>query len=173
MSPDGEKIISSDEALEIRKIPSHVVIGGGYIGVEFATLFSTLGSKVTIVEILESILPGLEGEWSGISEGSWRGMASRFNPIVGCRDPAAGRRIEDVGERRRESRRFGQRRFFRPWEGLLIWISIFRRQGWRFLLRHSSQQTPGDDFQSCLCDRGCNRRVAPGSRRLGRRNHRG
>lgn len=61
--PDGEKIITSDQALEIKKTPSEVVIiGGGYIGVEFATIFRGLGSKVTIVEILDNILPGLEGE---------------------------------------------------------------------------------------------------------------
>jgi dihydrolipoamide dehydrogenase len=61
--PDGEKIITSDEALEIKKIPREmIVVGGGYIGVEFATLFNRLGTKVTIVEILENILPGLEGE---------------------------------------------------------------------------------------------------------------
>ena len=63
VSPDGDKIITSDDALKTKKIPSRIVIvGGGYIGVEFATFFSTLGSKVTIVEILESILPGLEAE---------------------------------------------------------------------------------------------------------------
>ncbi len=63
ISPDGEKIITSDEALKIKKIPKEIVIiGGGYIGVEFATLFNALGSKVTIIEILENILPGLEGE---------------------------------------------------------------------------------------------------------------
>lgn len=63
ISPDHEKILNSDQALEIKKIPHEmVVIGGGYIGVEFATLFNLLGSKVTIVEILENILPGLEGE---------------------------------------------------------------------------------------------------------------
>jgi len=61
--PDGDKIITSDDALKTKNIPSEmVIVGGGYIGVEFATFFSTLGSKVTIVEILESILPGLEGE---------------------------------------------------------------------------------------------------------------
>jgi dihydrolipoamide dehydrogenase len=61
--PDGERIITSDEALTLKKIPQEIVIiGGGYIGVEFATIFNTLGSKVTIVEILENILPGLEGE---------------------------------------------------------------------------------------------------------------
>jgi len=39
-----------------------VILGGGYIGVEFATIFNALGSKVTIVEILENILTGLEDE---------------------------------------------------------------------------------------------------------------
>jgi len=63
ITPDGQKVITSDEALEIRKIPRDIVIiGGGYIGVEFATLFNALGSKVTIVEILENILTGLEDE---------------------------------------------------------------------------------------------------------------
>ena len=63
IAPDGERIITSDEALTLKKIPQEIVIiGGGYIGVEFATIFNTLGSKVTIVEILENILPGLEGE---------------------------------------------------------------------------------------------------------------
>ncbi|NWG01373.1 MAG: dihydrolipoyl dehydrogenase [Syntrophaceae bacterium] len=61
--PDGEKIITSDEALEIKKIPRNIVIvGGGYIGVEFATIFNAMGSKVTIVEILENVLSGLEDE---------------------------------------------------------------------------------------------------------------
>jgi len=61
--PDGDKIITSDEALEIKKIPREIVIiGGGYIGVEFSTLFNALGSKVTIVEIMENILLGIEGE---------------------------------------------------------------------------------------------------------------
>jgi dihydrolipoamide dehydrogenase len=63
ITPDGEKIITSDEALDIKKIPREmVIVGGGYIGVEFATIFSALGSKVTIVEILDNILPGLEDE---------------------------------------------------------------------------------------------------------------
>ena len=63
ISPDGDKIITSDDALEINKIPREMVIlGGGYIGVEFATIFNTLGSKVTVVEMMDNILPGLEDE---------------------------------------------------------------------------------------------------------------
>ena len=63
IAPDGEKIITSDEALQIKKIPREMaIVGGGYIGVEFATIFNALGSKVTIIEILDSLLPGLEDE---------------------------------------------------------------------------------------------------------------
>ena len=63
ISPDGERIITSDEALEMTKIPpTLLVVGGGYIGVEFATIFNALGAKVTIVELMENILPGLEEE---------------------------------------------------------------------------------------------------------------
>ena len=63
ITPDGGKIITSDEALEINKIPRQMaIIGGGYIGVEFATIFNALGSRVTIVEILDNILLGLEDE---------------------------------------------------------------------------------------------------------------
>ena len=61
--PDGERIMTSDEALEIEKVPHDVcIVGGGYIGLEFATLFNTLGANVTVVEILDGILPGLEIE---------------------------------------------------------------------------------------------------------------
>ena len=63
IAPDGDRIITSDEALEIKKIPHEVIIvGGGYIGVEFAAIFNALGSKVTVVEILDNILAGLEDE---------------------------------------------------------------------------------------------------------------
>ena len=63
ISPDEESILSSDGILELKRIPRDlVVIGGGYIGVEFASLFHMLGSKVTIVEVLDEIMPGLEPE---------------------------------------------------------------------------------------------------------------
>jgi dihydrolipoamide dehydrogenase len=63
ITPDGDKIITSDEALQIKKVPREMaIVGGGYIGVEFATIFNALGSKVTIIEILDSLLPGLEDE---------------------------------------------------------------------------------------------------------------
>lgn len=56
-SIDGRNILSSDEILNIRKIPGEmVVIGGGVIGLEFAVLFNALGTEVTVVEMLPTIL---------------------------------------------------------------------------------------------------------------------
>ncbi|MCX5713803.1 MAG: FAD-dependent oxidoreductase, partial [Candidatus Omnitrophica bacterium] len=60
---DGQKVLSSDEILEIKKVPgSLLVIGGGVIGCEFASLFASLGASVTIVEKLPQLLPGIDRE---------------------------------------------------------------------------------------------------------------
>lgn len=60
---DQEKIISSDQALELSAIPpSLLIVGGGVIGCEFASLFSILGSKVTIIEKMPNLLPGEDKE---------------------------------------------------------------------------------------------------------------
>jgi dihydrolipoamide dehydrogenase len=55
---DGEKVIGSREALALRHLPSRmVVVGGGYVGVEFADVFSAFGVDVTVVEMLETLVP--------------------------------------------------------------------------------------------------------------------
>ena len=55
---DGDKIISSKEAMTLSEQPdSLVIIGAGAIGVEFAYFYATLGTKVTLVEMLDSLLP--------------------------------------------------------------------------------------------------------------------
>ncbi|MFB0920508.1 MAG: FAD-dependent oxidoreductase, partial [Oscillospiraceae bacterium] len=60
---DGKNIITSDEVLSFTEAPEDmIIIGGGVIGIEFATLFSALGKKVTIIEMLPSILPGVDGD---------------------------------------------------------------------------------------------------------------
>ncbi len=60
---DSEGVINSDTALTLDRCPHSIaIIGGGVIGVEFATLFSSLGSKVTIIEMLGEILPGIDPE---------------------------------------------------------------------------------------------------------------
>jgi dihydrolipoamide dehydrogenase len=55
---DGDKILGSEELLMIEELPSSLlIIGGGAIGVEFAQVFTSFGTKVTIVELMNRILP--------------------------------------------------------------------------------------------------------------------
>jgi len=62
---DGSGVITSDDALQLSEIPqSLLVIGGGAIGVEFATIFAKLGTRVTIVEMLPQIIPTEDQELS-------------------------------------------------------------------------------------------------------------
>jgi dihydrolipoamide dehydrogenase len=62
--PDGVRVITSDDALVLDRVPSSVIIlGGGVIGVEFASVWRSFGADVTIVEMLPQLLP-LEDETS-------------------------------------------------------------------------------------------------------------
>ena len=62
---DEKKIVSSTGALELGAVPkSMAVIGGGVIGLEMASVWQRLGAKVTVVEFLDRILPGMDGEVS-------------------------------------------------------------------------------------------------------------
>ena len=55
---DGQTIISSDDALQLQEIPKDLlIIGGGVMGVEFASIFRSLGSQVTVVEALDRLIP--------------------------------------------------------------------------------------------------------------------
>ena len=63
---DGKKVIGSTEALDLTQAPSSLlIIGGGAIGVEMASIFAGFGSRVTIAEYCESLLPGEDSEISG------------------------------------------------------------------------------------------------------------
>jgi dihydrolipoamide dehydrogenase len=60
---DQERIVDSTGALELAKVQGHlVVIGGGVIGLELGSVWRRLGAKVTVVEYLDQILPGMDGE---------------------------------------------------------------------------------------------------------------
>ena len=60
---DGENVVTSDEILSMKELPeSFVIIGGGVIGIEFATLFATFGKPVTVIEMMPSILPGADAD---------------------------------------------------------------------------------------------------------------
>ena len=60
---DEERILSNVGALKIPKIPKHlIVIGGGIIGLELGSVWSRLGARVTVVELMPAILPGMDDD---------------------------------------------------------------------------------------------------------------
>jgi dihydrolipoamide dehydrogenase len=60
---DQKVVVDSTGALELAKVPEHmVVIGGGVIGLELGSVWRRLGAKVTVVEYLDQILPGFDGD---------------------------------------------------------------------------------------------------------------
>lgn len=70
---DKERVISSDEILNLKEIPkSLLIIGGGVIGCEFASLFRALGSGVSIVELTSHLLPGIDCETAKKLEGVFK-----------------------------------------------------------------------------------------------------
>lgn len=71
----GERIISSDQALRLEQVPRRaLVLGGGVIGVEFASIWASFGAEVTIVEALDRLLPG---EDPAMSKGLRRALKRR------------------------------------------------------------------------------------------------
>ncbi len=62
---DGEYIINSDDAVQVKRIPkTMLIVGGGVIGLEFATVYSRVGAKVLVIEALPQILTGTDLEIS-------------------------------------------------------------------------------------------------------------
>lgn len=63
----GDAILTNREILDLKELPkSLVVIGGGVIGMEFASFYNSLGTQVTVLEMLPEILGGLDGEVSAM-----------------------------------------------------------------------------------------------------------
>ena len=74
---DGEKILNSDHILELKKVPASLaVLGAGAVGAEFASIYTSFGSKVTLIEMLPRILPIEDEEVSAEVERAFkkRGM---------------------------------------------------------------------------------------------------
>jgi dihydrolipoamide dehydrogenase len=85
---DGDRIISSDHALELDRVPeSVVVLGGGVIGVEFASVWRSFGAEVTIVEMLPHLLPLEEESSSRRLERAFRRRGIKYE--VGTRFESA------------------------------------------------------------------------------------
>lgn len=88
---DGRLVMTSDEVLALESLPaSAVVIGGGAIGCEFASMLSDLGTQVTILEALPKILPGCDKDVTDVVLRSFkrRGIEVRTGVTVSGHQPA-------------------------------------------------------------------------------------
>jgi len=79
---DNPRVLDSTALLEIDEVPARLcVIGGGVIGVEFAGLFSALGSKVEVIEMMDEIVPFMDREQAPILRRAMKDVTFR----LGCR----------------------------------------------------------------------------------------
>ncbi len=98
---DGRIVLTSDEVLALESLPASIaVIGGGAIGCEFASMFSDLGSQVTVLEALPSILPGCDGDVVAVVARSFRkrGIAVHTGVAVTGHTPSGTGTTVQFGE---------------------------------------------------------------------------
>ena len=89
LTPDGRRIVTSDDILRMDSLPKDIIIvGGGAVGVEFASMFADVGVKVTLLEYLPQIVPLEDAEVGKVLERSFtkRGITvmtnARFDPAA-------------------------------------------------------------------------------------------
>lgn len=93
--PYGKRIVSSTGALSLPEIPkSLVVIGGGYIGIELGQMYSKFGTKVTVIEGSDSILPGFDKDMSAIVAKKLKG--TNVDIVTGAQAKSAEQTDNDV-----------------------------------------------------------------------------
>ena len=109
---DGQRVITSDQALELDRVPaSAIILGGGVIGVEFASIWRSFGAEVTIVEMLPHLLPPEDESSSKLLERAFRRrgigykVGTRFESV---KDTESGVTVMLEGGARSEERRVGK-----------------------------------------------------------------
>lgn len=76
---DEQRIVTSTGALALASVPKHLaVIGGGYIGLEMGSVWRRLGAEVTVVEFLDRVTPGMDGELSAALQRSLERQGFKF-----------------------------------------------------------------------------------------------
>jgi dihydrolipoamide dehydrogenase len=93
---DGQRVVSSTEALSFESVPEHlVVVGAGVIGLELGSVWKRLGAKVTVLEYLDRILPGVDLEIARQALKAFKQQGMEF--VLGAR--AQSTEIEGDGVR--------------------------------------------------------------------------
>jgi dihydrolipoamide dehydrogenase len=93
--PDDPRVVDSTGALALRSVPARMlVIGGGIIGLEMATVYSTLGARIDVVEMLDGLMPGADRDLVKVWQ---KHNAHRFDRVMtGTRTVGAQARPEGI-----------------------------------------------------------------------------
>lgn len=76
---DGEAIHNNRTIIGLKRKPSSIlIIGGGYIGVEFASIFAKIGVEVTVIEVMQNLLPGMDPDISRAAERILRSLGVKI-----------------------------------------------------------------------------------------------
>lgn len=98
---DGDRVGTSTEALAYPEVPGHlVVIGAGVIGLELGSVWRRLGSKVTVLEYLDRILPGMDAELATEAKKTFEKQGIEFRlgtKVTGARADGKGAVVEAAG----------------------------------------------------------------------------
>ena len=104
---DKKRIITSTEALNIDKVPKRmVIIGGGVIGLELGSVFGRLGTEIEVVEFLDRIIPGMDGDMSKELMKSLKKLGMKFHlkhKVTGVTATKSGVKV-DVEERDKDNK---------------------------------------------------------------------
>jgi len=110
---DKQRVITSTEALELKEVPKHlIVIGGGVIGLELGSVYARLGSKVSVVEFMDRLIPGMDAalgkelqrvlkknlKFEFYMKHKVTGVGSNGNEVTVSADNATGDKIELKGD---------------------------------------------------------------------------
>ena len=91
---DGDKIVSSDHALDWPQRPSRVaIVGGGVIGCEFASFLVDVGTEVHVFEVMDQVIPGSDAEASKQLQGQLQKRGVKFHIGVGVDAPKVGETV--------------------------------------------------------------------------------
>lgn len=118
---DGDRILSSDHVLELQQVPeSMLVLGAGAVGIEFASAYARFGAKVTVVELLDRIVPFEDAEVSKELERSLKKQGLEIH--TGTRFESAERTAGGVRVTARDAK--GQAR---SWDVEKLLVAVGRR----------------------------------------------
>ena len=98
---DGTRVVTSDELLSVQELPARAaVIGGGAIGIEFASMMADLGTAVTVLEAMPNIIPGVDPDAARVVERSLkkRGIDIRTGVMVSGQEVVDGSTRVSFGE---------------------------------------------------------------------------